>query len=104
MSLKEFEKVKWEKHETNTDFIKLDFGEEIKGVYVGKEESERFPNTFIYQLEVEEEGKKVIKKISGTVIANHFEDIEFGTPVKIVYKGKVKNYHDYDVYVGKNEG
>ena len=94
----EQQEIKWEKHETNTDFIKLDFGEEVTGTYVNKEQSEKYPNQFVYLIDLGKE--KGVKKISGTVISNHFENLKFGTLVKIIYKGKVKNYHDYEVYVG----
>jgi len=97
------EQIKWEKQETDSDFLKMDFGQEVVGIYLGKEESTRYPETYNYKFDF---GKLGIKFIGGTVISGHIDDeknpIKEGTVVKIVYHGKPKgkNYHDYDVYVG----
>lgn len=93
--------IKWKKSEGESDFISLSEGEEVVGIYVGKEESERYPNTYNYKIDINGSGD--IKKISGVVIAKHLDEAKVGTPVKIVYKGKRKNekkieYNDYEVY------
>lgn len=92
--------MSWKKHETESDFIKIEFGESIEGIYVGKEPSERYPNAYNYKIDIKDVG---VKLISGAVIQSHFEDaknpIPIGKQVKITYKGKVKNYHDYDIEV-----
>jgi len=90
----------WLKHEAESDFFKFEFGQSIVGVYVGKEESDKYPGTYNYKIDIENVG---VKYISGAVIQSHFDDekkpIAVGQKVRITYKGKTKNYHDYDIAV-----
>ena len=92
------------KHETEQEFLNMDVGAEVTGVYVGKEPSTKYPNTYNYKIDLGED--KGIKKVNGVVVAKHFEDlknpIHVGTVVKLIYHGKPqgKNYHEYEVYVG----
>jgi len=100
------EVIKWEKHETDSDFINLEINESIVGTYLGKEPSTKYNGTFNFKFDF---GEKGIKYIGGKVIDSHIDDpknpIKEGTVVKILYKGKPhgKNYHDYELFTGVNK-
>ena len=96
-----FEKMEWKRVQEDSDFIHLEPGDEVMGVYVGKEPSEKYVNVNNYKIDIE--GKGNIKKISGIIISKYLEKLKPGTAVKIVYKGQKQNkkgidYNDYEIY------
>lgn len=85
--------VKWEKA-----------GQEVEGTYKkvldgqGKQQ-----NSFVYTIETEE---GVVQSFWGTkVLDDQLSNVEIGSYIKVVYKGKVKaksggmQYHDFEVLV-----
>ena len=102
-----FDGYKFEKHEKDSDFMKLSFGESAIGVYLGKEQSKKYPDTFNYKFDFK--GEIGIKFMSGVVVSSHIDDeknpIPIGSVVKFTSLGrpKGKNYDDYDIFVGEKK-
>ena len=98
---KNFKDIKWKKVQEDSEFIHLEPGEEVEGIYVGKEPSDKYSNVSNYKIDIE--GKGDIKKVTGVILSKHLNEIKVGSPVKIVYKGQKENkkgvvYNDYEVY------
>lgn len=94
----------WMDVEYESEFIHLEDNESVVGVYVGKEQSDRYPNSYNHKLQVD--GK--VKMISGTVISRALENVEVGKEVRVTYLGKKKNdsgvmYHDYKVQIRREK-
>ena len=101
------ENLKFKKHECDSEFMKMEVGGELIGVYLGSEPSNKYPNTRNFKFDF---GKDIgIKFLSGVIITKHIEDeknpIKEGTVVKVIYHGKPsgKNYDDYEVYVAETD-
>jgi hypothetical protein len=99
------EKMEFERVVPTSDFLKLEAGQEVTGVYVGKEQSVKFPEHENFILEIKGVGQK---KVSGAMLENLFAEVKVGTVVKLVFKGKTKNkkgieFNEYELYAEKKQ-
>lgn len=75
---------------------------ELVGFLIGKQEGVGPNESMLYTIE-KESGEK-ISVWGNTVLDGRFKNIEQGTKVKVVYKGKTKSpktgreYHDFDIF------
>ena len=99
MEQKNLNEMKWEKVEAKTNFVILEAGQEVTGIYLGSEPSINFPESKNHKIEVEGQ----VKFMSGVVLDSRLATIKAGTPIKIVSMGKPrgKRYTDYEVYTSK---
>jgi hypothetical protein len=98
----------FEKIENNKVWTPKKEGDFIEGVLISKEPSEKYPDNFVYNLEVKDENGEIIeKKVYGSSILNNIMDVvNLGSYIKIVYIGtkpskKGADTKVFEVYIDK---
>ena len=97
------EKMEFEQVKQKSEFLHMEAGQEVVGVFIKKETSEMYPNQFNHILDIKDIGQK---KISSLMLNNLFESVKEGTVVKLVYKGKKRgkrnqDYNEFELFQEK---
>ena len=100
--------MEWKKVETSqSNMWNFQEDKELEGVYIGCDEGVGQNESLVHHLKKDD--GTVVDFWGKTVLDRQLENVENGTKVKIIYKGKAKSaktgreFHDFDVFYAEKE-